>query len=77
LALGIKNWPIWTCEVSCFDCTYDDEGICLLLEGEVTLTPDGVEPVKLCEGDLVVFSAGMKCQWDVHKAVRKHYHFGD
>ena len=74
--LGIKNWPIWTCEVSYFDWNYDDEEICLLLEGEVTITPDRGEPMKFCEGDLVVFPAGMNCRWDVHEAVRKHYHFG-
>ena len=75
--LGIKNWPIWDCEVSCFEWTYEDKEICLLLVGEVTVTPDGGEPVKCCEGDLVVFPAGMKCMWDVHKAVRKHYRFSD
>ena len=57
--LGIKNWPIWTCDASSFDWTYDDKEICLLLEGEVTVTPDGGEPVKFGEGDLVVFPAGM------------------
>ena len=38
--LGIKNWPIWTCEASSFDWTYDDKETCLLLEGEVTVTPE-------------------------------------
>ena len=52
--LGIKNWPIWTCQVSYFDWTYGDQEICLLLEGEFTVTPDGGEPVKFGEGDLVV-----------------------
>ena len=37
--LGIKNWPIWTCDDSSFDWTYDDKETCLLLEGEVTVTP--------------------------------------
>ncbi|MFL2867300.1 MAG: cupin domain-containing protein [Prochlorococcus marinus] len=23
--LGIKNWPIWTCDVSSFDWTYEDQ----------------------------------------------------
>ncbi len=75
--LGIKSWPIWTCEESSFDWTYDDKETCLLLEGEVTVTPDGGDPVKFSAGDLVVFPAGMDCIWDVHKAVRKHYQFGD
>ena len=75
--LGIKNWPIWTCDASSFDWTYDDKETCLLLEGEVTVTPNGGEPVTFGAGDLVVFPAGMNCRWNVHKAVRKHYRFGD
>ena len=75
--LGMKHWPICSFEVSCLDWTYEDKEISLLLEGEVTVTPDVGEPVKFCEDDLIVFPAGMKCKWDVHKAVRKHYHFGD
>ena len=75
--LGIKNWPIWTCEESSFDWTYDDKETCLLLEGEVTITPEEVEPVKLGAGELIVFLANMDCRWDVHKAVLKHYRFGD
>ena len=74
--LGIKNWPIWTCEASSFDWTYDDKETCLLLEGEVTVTPEEGEPVKFGAGDLVVFPAGMHCRWEVHKAVRTHYQFG-
>ena len=49
----------------------------LLLEGEVTVTPVGGDPVKFGTGDLVLFPAGMDCRWDVHKAVRKYYRFGD
>ena len=50
---------------------------CLLLEGEVTVTPEGGDPVKFGAGDLVLFPAVMDCRWDVHKAVRKYYRFGD
>ena len=75
--LGIKNWPIWSCEASSFDWTYDDKETCLLLEGEVTVTPEGGQPVKIGAGDLVIFPTGMNCRWDVHQAVRKHYRFGD
>ena len=56
-AFVIKNGLIWICEVRCFDWTYDDKEICLLLESEVKVTPDEGEPVKFCEGDLVVFPA--------------------
>ena len=71
--LGIKNWPIWTCDVSSFDWTYEDQETCLLLEGEVTVAPEGGTPVRFGAGDLLVFPAGMDCRWDAQKAVRKHY----
>ena len=74
--LGIADWPIWTCGVSCFPWTYDEQETCLLLEGDVTVTPEGGQPVRFGAGDLVVFAAGLSCTWDVHAPVRKHYRFG-
>ena len=75
--LGIKSWPIWTCEESSFDWFYEDKETCLLLEGAVTVTPEGGNSVKFNAGDLVTFPSGMKCRWEVHQSVRKHYRFGD
>ena len=37
--LGIKSWPIWTCDVSSFDWTYEDKETCLLLVVEINVTP--------------------------------------
>ncbi len=74
--LGVADWPTWSCGVSCFPWTYDEQETCLLLEGDVTVTPDGEEPVRFGAGDLVTFAAGLSCSWDVHAAVRKHYRFG-
>jgi uncharacterized cupin superfamily protein len=76
LQLGVADWPIWSCGVSTFPWTYDEQETCLLLEGDVTVTPDGGEPVRFGAGDLVTFAAGLSCSWDVHAAVRKHYRFG-
>ncbi len=73
-ALGVKNWPIWTKEVSEFPWTYDSQEICYFLAGEVEVTPAGGEPVRMGEGDLVTFPAGLSCTWKITKAVRKHYH---
>ena len=68
--LGVSAWPIWSCGVSSFPWTYDERETCLLLEGAVTVTPDGGAPVSFGAGDLVVFAAGLSCTWDVHAAVR-------
>ncbi len=74
--LGIQGWPIWSSGVSRFPWTYDERETCLLLEGDVTVTTDGGQPVRFGTGDLVVFEAGLSCTWDVHAPVRKHYRFG-
>ena len=74
--LGVADWPIWSCGVSTFPWTYDAQETCLLLEGDVTVTPEGGQPVRFGAGDLVTFAAGLSCSWDVHAPVRKHYRFG-
>lgn len=76
IALGVLSWPIWTKEVSTFPWTYDEKEVCCLLDGEVIVTPDGGEPVRIGKGDLVTFPAGMSCTWDIRAPVRKHYRFG-
>ena len=72
---NIYNWPIWEKEISEFPWTYEAAESCLILEGEVTVTPDSGAPVEIKAGDFVVFPAGMTCRWNIHKAIRKHYNF--
>jgi hypothetical protein len=74
--VGAKQWPIWEKEPSTFDWHYDEPEVCLFLEGDVTVTPEGGEPVSFGKGDLVTFPEGMTCVWNVKKAVKKHYKFG-
>lgn len=74
--MGVRTWPIWTCDASEFPWTYDDKETCLILEGEVIVTPDGGESITVKAGDLAVFPAGMSCRWNVVKPIRKHYQFG-
>lgn len=73
--MGVFDWPIWEKEASDFPWHYDAEETCYLLEGEVTVTPDGGDPVSFSKGDLVTFPRGMSCRWEIHQAVRKHYTF--
>ncbi|MDY0041493.1 MAG: cupin domain-containing protein [Desulforhabdus sp.] len=74
--LGVRDWPIWTKEVSEFPWYYTDPEICFLLEGDVVVTPEQGEAVETGAGDLVSFPKGMSCTWNVRKNVRKHYKFG-
>jgi uncharacterized cupin superfamily protein len=71
--LGVSGWPIWEKEVSVFPWSYDTNETCYLLEGEVLVTPKGEEPVRIAQGDLVTFPAGMSCTWEIRQPVKKHY----
>ena len=76
-SMGIKGWPIWIKEVSEFPWYYDEKETCLILEGQVFVTPDDGEPVEINVGDLVEFPAGMSCVWKITRDIRKHYKFGE
>lgn len=75
-ARGIYSWPIWEKEVSTFPWKYTEQEVCYFLEGEVVVTPQGGQPVRIGKGDLVTFPRGLACTWEVRKPVRKHYRFG-
>jgi uncharacterized cupin superfamily protein len=74
-AMGVRDWPIWTKEVSEFPWSYDMTETCYVLEGRVVVTPDDGEPVEIQPGDLVTFPVGMSCTWRVVEPIRKHYSF--
>jgi len=74
-SLGVRRWPIWTKESSEFPWTYDSSETCYFLEGEVVVTADDGEQVKVGKGDLVTFPRGMSCTWKVIAPVRKHFTF--
>ena len=73
--LGVSSWPIWSKEASEFPWEYDAEEVCLILEGQVTVTPEGGAPVEIGKGDLVTFPRGMRCTWKITEDIRKHYNF--
>jgi uncharacterized protein len=75
-SLGVYSWPTWSKEVSKFSWNFGTQEIAYILEGDVTVMPDGGEPVNFTAGDLVTFPAGMSCTWHVKKALRKHYQLG-
>jgi len=70
----MQTKPTWGCEVSEFDWFYDSEEVCLLIEGEVTVTYDGGS-VSFGAGDYVTFPKGLSCVWKVTKPVKKYYIF--
>ena len=74
--LGVEDWPIWEKEVSEFPWHYHEKETCYMLDGAVTVTPEGGEPVEIKAGDLAEFPAGMSCTWKITGDIRKHYNLG-
>ena len=74
--LGVSGWPIWEKEVSKFPWFYDEKEVCYILEGEVEVVEEDGTSVQFGAGDLVTFSQGLSCTWNIKKPVRKHYLFG-
>ncbi len=74
--LGVRSWPTWEAGVSEFPWTYDVEETCWFLEGDVIVTPENGDPVRIGRGDLVTFPAGLSCTWKILSPVRKHYRLG-
>ena len=74
---GIKSWPIWECQPSTFPWEYNQKETCLILQGEATITTDINEVFNIKSGDLVTFPEGLNCTWQIKKAIKKHYRFGD
>jgi len=72
---GVYQWSIWEKEVSELPWAYDAEEVCYLLQGEITVTPDGGKPVTIKAGDFVTFPAGMSCYWKISSAIKKHFNF--
>ena len=67
-------WPIWQCEPSKFDWEYEKEEHCFIIEGLVTVIVE-VNTVNIMAGDYVIFPKGLKCVWEVHETIKKHYSF--
>lgn len=44
-----------------------------LIEGQITITPDGDAPVTLRPGDAFVVEPGFKGTWKIEQPVRKHF----
>ncbi|MFX1238901.1 MAG: cupin domain-containing protein [Promethearchaeota archaeon] len=76
--LNVEEWGTWSKEESVFPWSYDETETCYILEGEVEVKDSkSGEVLSFKKGDLVQFPKGLECEWNVKKAVRKHYYFGD
>ncbi|MCS7165846.1 MAG: cupin domain-containing protein [Candidatus Calescibacterium sp.] len=70
-----KSWPSWSKEVSVFDWYYSSTEKFYVVEGEVEVTLEDGTKINISAGDMVIFSQGVKCRWNVKKPIFKHYTF--
>jgi len=63
----------WEATPGSYHATYTSYEFVHLLEGRLTITEDGGEPVVLQAGDAFVVEAGFQGVWSIEEPVRKHF----
>ena len=63
----------WEATPGSWHATYTAYEFVHLIEGRVTITEDGGEPVTLNAGDAFVVEAGFRGVWRIEAPVRKHF----
>jgi uncharacterized cupin superfamily protein len=67
---------VWHCTPGVFMLSSPAETICLI-EGDVTITPEGGEPITIGAGDIAFIPEGTRARWEVRETVRKGFHSHD
>ena len=68
---------VWECTPGKFYLPHNYEETITVLQGRVTVTPEGGEPTELGPGDTAFFPAGTRVLWEVHETLRKSWHIYD
>ncbi len=68
---AISGW--WSATPGTYYAVYAAPEFVHLIEGEITITPDGGRPVKVGAGDAFVIEADFKGTWVIEKEVFKHF----
>jgi uncharacterized cupin superfamily protein len=63
----------WEATPGSYHATYAAYEFVHIMEGEITITPDGGVPIHVGPGDAFVIEANFKGTWKIEKAVRKHF----
>lgn len=64
---------VWDCTAGKFNWDFTWDEFVMVLEGEVTITPDGERSFTLRRGDFAHFPLGLKTKWHVPKYVKKTF----
>ena len=64
---------VWDCTAGEFNWDFTWDEFVMILEGDVTITPEGGQPFTLRAGDFCHFPLGLKTKWHVSKYVKKTF----
>jgi uncharacterized cupin superfamily protein len=67
----ISGW--WAATPGTYHATYAAPEFVHMIEGEITITPDGGQPVTVRAGDAFVVEADFRGTWVIEKEVFKHF----
>jgi uncharacterized protein len=74
-AAGDMACGIWECTPGTYHATYTAYEYVVLIEGKITITPDGGTPVTVKAPDAFVVEPTFKGTWRIEEKVRKHFDF--
>ena len=63
----------WEATLGTWHATYKFYEFVHLIEGQITITPDGAAPVTLRAGDAFAVEPGFSGTWKIEAPVRKHF----
>jgi hypothetical protein len=70
---GVMISGIWTATPGTYHATYSEYEFVHLIEGSITITPDGGIPTYMGPGDAFVVEAGFSGTWKITDSVVKHF----
>lgn len=65
----------WEATPGTYHATYSAYEFVHVIEGKMTITPDGGVPVHIKAGDAFVVEADFKGLWKIEETIRKHFDF--
>jgi uncharacterized protein len=65
----------WEATPGTYHATYSAYEFVHVIEGKMTITPDGGTPVHIKAGDAFVVEANFKGLWKIEETIRKHFDF--
>lgn len=63
----------WEATPGTYRASYYEFEFVHLIEGQITITPDGGEPITIKPGDAITIEPGFQGVWKIERPVKKHF----